>query len=137
MSDEPADGFFEDVDYPGAFAEDNTNWMAGWSALWSLGYLSDALWTTSVDKAVELTSMNVYPNPNNGVFTLQVDELTEGELALVFVLDVMGREVARQAIMPTAGRIEMDIDLTNEAAGTYIVKVGSGNKLGTKQVVIR
>ncbi|MEL7530245.1 MAG: T9SS type A sorting domain-containing protein [Bacteroidota bacterium] len=137
MSDEPADGFFEDVDYPGAFAEDNTNWMAGWSALWSLGYLSDALWTTSVDKAVELTTMNVYPNPNNGVFTLQVDELTEGELALVFVLDVMGREVARQAIMPTAGRIEMDIDLTDEAAGTYIVKVGSGNKLGTKQVVIR
>ncbi|MEM6347709.1 MAG: T9SS type A sorting domain-containing protein [Bacteroidota bacterium] len=137
MSDEPADGFFEDVDYPGAFAEGNTNWMAGWSALWSLGYLSDALWTTSVDKATELTSMNVYPNPNNGVFTLQVDELTEGELALVFVLDVMGREVARQAIMPTAGRIEMDIDLTNEAAGTYIVKVGSGNKLGTKQVVIR
>ncbi|MEL6590219.1 MAG: hypothetical protein AAFQ68_09070, partial [Bacteroidota bacterium] len=119
MSDEPTDGFFDDVDYPGAFAEDNTNWMAGWSALWSLGYLSDALWTTSVENAIELTSMNVYPNPNNGLFTLEVDELTEGELALVFVLDVMGREVARQAIMPTAGQIQMDIDLTNEAAGTY------------------
>ncbi|MEL6844475.1 MAG: T9SS type A sorting domain-containing protein, partial [Bacteroidota bacterium] len=77
------------------------------------------------------------PNPNNGLFTLEVDELTEGELALVFVLDVMGREVARQAIMPTAGQIQMDIDLTNEAAGTYIIKVGSGNKLGTKQVVVR
>ncbi|MEL6649466.1 MAG: T9SS type A sorting domain-containing protein, partial [Bacteroidota bacterium] len=137
MSDEPTDGFFDDVDYPGAFAEDNTNWMAGWSALWSLGYLSDALWTTSVENAIELTSMNVYPNPNNGLFTLEVDELTEGELALVFVLDVMGREVARQAIMPTAGQIQMDIDLTNEAAGTYIIKVGSGNKLGTKQVVVR
>ncbi len=137
MSDEPADGFFEDVDYPGAFDEANTNWMAGWSGLWSLGYLSEALWTTRADKAIELTTMNVYPNPNNGVFTLEVEDLKDGELTLIFVLDAMGREIGRQALMPVAGRVAMEIDLTHEAAGTYFIKVGSGQKLGVKQVSIR
>jgi hypothetical protein len=137
MSDEPADGFFEDVDYPGAFDEGNTNWMAGWSALWSLGYLSPNLWVTSAEKAIELTTMNVYPNPNHGAFTLEVDELVEGELALIFVLDAMGREVAREAIMPVAGQVRLDIDLSDQPAGAYFVKVGSGNKLGVKQVITR
>lgn len=36
----PADGFFSEVDYIGAFK--NSNWAKGWSALSTLGYLTDA-----------------------------------------------------------------------------------------------
>lgn len=40
LADYPEDDFFDEVDYQGAFSEDD-NWMAGWTYLSEAGYLSD------------------------------------------------------------------------------------------------
>lgn len=134
VSDEPADGFYTQVDYPGAFAFDNVNWMAGWSGLWSLGYLSDQLWTVSKDKAITLEGISVYPNPATIKTTVEVDGL-DNSLTLLFVVDAMGREISRQAVMPTGGAVSVDLNLSSLAAGTYFVKVANGQKLGVQQIV--
>lgn len=134
VSDEPADPFFTDVDYPGAFAFDNVNWMAGWSGLWSLGYLSDQLWTVSKDKAITLEGISVYPNPATVKTTVEVDGL-DNSLTLLFVHDAMGREISREAVMPSAGTISVDLNLSGLPAGAYFVKVANGQKVGVQQVV--
>ncbi|MEO0470226.1 MAG: T9SS type A sorting domain-containing protein [Bacteroidota bacterium] len=135
MSDEPMDGFFDDVDYPGAFKPAGTNWMAGWSAMWTLGYLTSDLWIVSNEQSIELDGLNVYPNPTANFATVEIDGLNDRELTLIFVLDAMGREISREAKYSAGGVLSFDIDLSQLASGSYFVKVGNENKVGTKQIV--
>jgi hypothetical protein len=71
---------------------------------------------------------SVYPNPSNGIFTIDV----MNEKADIMILDLLGNTVyeAKQ----TKGSVE--IDLENIASGVYLVKVHSNQMHATKRIVI-
>ena len=74
----------------------------------------------------------VFPNPNNGQFTVKVSDNLLGE-GSISVLSMDGRIVFETAL---TGQ-EVDVTIKDMAAGTYLVKVNTIDKMAIKKMEIR
>jgi len=81
-------------------------------------------------------SLNIYPNPNNGVFTVQfsVSATTNAKLTL---LDAVGREVYAKKLTRVEGEQTVAMDLANLAAGVYMLQLQTDAGTVTKRVTVR
>ena len=76
-------------------------------------------------------SFEVFPNPNNGLITLQVPQ---DALYKLFVYDINGKIISTQNITKT----QTELNLSHLAKGVYIFKLQNSNELvATKSVVIK
>lgn len=73
----------------------------------------------------ELTNFSIYPNPVQGLINIEV----EGE-ASVLVYDVLGRPVVAQTIFSSTS-----INFSEYSAGSYFVKIKSGDQVTTKTII--
>lgn len=79
----------------------------------------------------------VYPNPNRGVFTVEVERVKGiGEIK---VFDVLGRVVYKTqapSVKNQDPRVEFQIDLSGQPAGVYNVQLSDEGILVNKKVVV-
>lgn len=79
-----------------------------------------------------VSNVLLYPNPNNGQFTIDAKD----GYSTIIITDVTGRVVYNESNeVAVAGRKE--INLSEFGAGTYFVNVTSGVKVTTKKVVVQ
>ncbi len=78
--------------------------------------LITVVWCTGIDEEKTLAGVEIAPNPSNGQFRVNVGE---GVSATISVMDVVGRLVVEQ----TEIRKTHLLDISNEEAGVYLVKV--------------
>lgn len=83
----------------------------------------------SVREVATLTT-EVYPNPNNGRFTLTIDGFSE-RLLPISITDVLGNIVHQVK----AGELTF-IDISDKPSGVYFVEITDGNNVVRKRVVI-
>lgn len=74
----------------------------------------------------------VFPNPNNGQFTVKISDNLLGE-GTISVLSMDGRTVYETALNGQ----EVDVTINDLAAGTYLVKVNTADKMAIKKMEIR
>ena len=72
-------------------------------------------------------NINVYPNPNDGSFTIEMD-LKSDEEATVTVVDSKGSEVYSK-VVKGAQEHKLDIKVKNAESGMYVVTVKQGNEI--------
>lgn len=77
-------------------------------------------------KETNATSFEIFPNPSNGIFTVNYN----GQ-ATVTVTNVIGKTISKSALSNTS-----TIDLTQMPSGTYFVTVQGENFSKTKKVII-
>ena len=85
--------------------------------------------------------MDVFPNPNNGTFTLRVQSAGRVENAVAEIIDPVGRSVHREVLPLARGenRVRVDTRALGLPAGVYtlrLVDAGTG-LLGVQRLVIR
>lgn len=81
----------------------------------------------------EGSSVSIYPNPNNGQFTITLDGLpTNGR---VVVLDALGKQVHQQRTI--SGISTMQMDLGDLASGVYYVRIETEREVMSLPVVVR
>lgn len=86
--------------------------------------------TSSVGiKENTLNVVSIFPNPSNGVVTLNAIEANSS----VEVYNIIGENVFTKSVLVKGSNT---LDLSNLAAGSYIVKVKTGNEVATKRIVI-
>jgi photosystem II stability/assembly factor-like uncharacterized protein len=80
---------------------------------------------TSIEKE-ELNQLDVklFPNPNQGIFRLQVDQLAFEGLELE-IIDITGKRLHQEQLTPLQGRIEKDFQL-QLPYGMYFLKFRNG-----------
>jgi hypothetical protein len=71
--------------------------------------------------------MEIYPNPNSGVFTLVLNQNAKVEIinalgSVVFTEEFIGKQT---------------IDLANQAEGIYFIKVETENESKVEKIVVR
>ena len=89
---------------------------------------------TSVNSVTEKNSIAIFPNPNNGVFTIQ-SSVAGGPLS-VEVYNVLGKKVLTEALLSPQG--DNVINLSDNPSGVYLYRVlnKDGGSLGSGKVII-
>lgn len=86
--------------------------------------------TNSIEE-LSASLFSVSPNPSNGLFTIQLEDLTDN--AQVTVLDMTGRIILTEALSYGVSSL---VDLTSSANGTYILRVTSDLGSEMKTIVL-
>ena len=86
-----------------------------------------SLSVTSVQNNSE--GLLVYPNPNNGTFTVKAILQSREKEALLTITDIAGRNLASQNVAIKNGVINSEINTGNDLApGIYLLKLSTGAK---------
>ncbi|MEZ4793124.1 MAG: M12 family metallo-peptidase [Gelidibacter sp.] len=82
----------------------------------------------------ELIGFSIYPNPNNGNFTLQLKSGSNQDIQ-VQVYDIRGRLVFDDSYTNTQN-FNQTINLNAVQSGMYLVKVSDGQRQTTKKIIV-
>ncbi len=89
-------------------------------------------------RTISVLKAEVYPNPNNGLFTLDAQIDAEGnQPALVQIIDMTGRVVKSFNTRSINGSLRMNIVESNLTNGVYVVRYTVGNYTNTIRIVVR
>jgi hypothetical protein len=81
---------------------------------------------TAVTTVNKESSINLYPNPNTGCFTIEGAFVSNDGKANISIVDVAGRIVQTQEVFVNNGTFSAHIDMNSAfAAGVYTIKVSS------------
>lgn len=80
-------------------------------------------------------SIAVFPNPSNGIFTLQVGNLMEENMR-IDIIDINGKIITNMNVKEIGKDYTQNIDLSNVAAGTYFIKLSTTKGSVTERIVI-
>ncbi len=89
---------------------------------------------TSIEDGTLSGEVSIYPNPNNGIFTIASADLQAATFSIQ-VTDVQGRSVYYNVLKNVNG-FSQEINLTALAKGVYIVKLSDGTRSGYTRVII-
>lgn len=98
----------------------------------------DSIFITSVPTSIKTTkidntSLNIYPNPSNGIVTIEVSNLKSLQ-SKVYVYNVLGKVVFEKEMVSNSNQI---INLSELNDGTYFVKLVSANGILNKKINIQ
>lgn len=90
---------------------------------------------TGIGDISTMNSLEVYPNPAKGQFTLDVVTEAVSDMQ-VQVCNVTGAQVFSTTIANPSGQIRIPVDITHAASGVYQVKITSEGKSVSRSVVV-
>jgi hypothetical protein len=84
----------------------------------------------AIDEKVSLP-FSIYPNPNQGIFTIQTDTAPIAGMDLE-IYDIYGKTVFSHSYLGQSS-IEVKSSLSS---GVYVVKIKKGNAMGIQKIII-
>ncbi len=85
-----------------------------------------------VEEIVSSIKLNIYPNPNKGIFSLSLEDNFEPYTLCIY--DIVGQEIYHREELSS---IEHRINIENKSKGVYLLKVIINNKTITKRIIIQ
>ena len=141
----PTVGTVSAVDRLSVFNGENSsgNWLLGYVDLaaqdtGTLNSWSVEICTQTVTLNTEnfgLANFKIYPNPNNGNFTVQFDSNSGNDIK-VDIYDIRGRLIYGKSF-ESSGLFSQNLDMNNVQSGIYMVTVQDGDRKETKKIVIQ
>lgn len=124
--------WFDTTAYPGAFdPESDCTWLDGWSMLSSRGFIGCG--SNVTDVATSRPSLEVYPNPSNGQFAVNVSPNVTW--TQVQVTDLTGKLMFHEAFRAT-GSTTMFLNLQHLPKGMYVLTLGQGPTAQTTKLIL-
>jgi hypothetical protein len=74
----------------------------------------------------------IYPNPNEGIFTMELMDANHKSGIRVEIFDMMGARVKQ---IELSGKRLYEFDLSDKPAGIYLLRVIKGDKVGIWKVI--
>lgn len=79
--------------------------------------------------------ISVYPNPNNGTFTIAFNQ-KEALKTAIKVVDAQGKIVYKEKLGTFSGSYKKELDLRQHGTGVYIVNVEQGDEVSARKVIV-
>jgi hypothetical protein len=91
---------------------------------------------SSINENGQSVKLNIFPNPNSGIFNLQLNTLKSQKVS-IRVTDLTGKTVYRSEEIKINGAYNQQIDLSQFSSGVYNIFVIGDEGVAQKKVVIR
>ena len=91
---------------------------------------------SSINENEQSVKLNVFPNPNNGIFNLQLNTLN-AQTVSIRVTNLTGEIVYRSGEIKISGTYSQQIDLSQLSSGIYNIFVIGDEGVAQKKVVVR
>jgi len=130
--------FFENVNYKGAFG--SSNWMLGWTALDSYGFLKEQatspIQTNNTSNLPKEFNLTTYPNPFNPVTNISfyLPAAQDVNISLYNIMGQKSMEISNG--YHTVGKHRYSIDAGNLSSGIYFIRLQSENSVRVKKVTL-
>jgi hypothetical protein len=108
---------------------------AGGQGAVSLSNVSAAKPTGIPTLANALNSVNVYPNPGNGMMTLAYS-LSNSSNVHISVIDELGQVVYDNTEQKSAGKVSEQLNLESLAVGIYSLRIQTDNGIAIRKLMI-
>ncbi|HHB79370.1 MAG TPA: PKD domain-containing protein [Saprospiraceae bacterium] len=86
-----------------------------------------------IDDPLNEVSIELYPNPSNGIYTLDVQSIKADQID-ISIYDILGRKVMEKNWSKTQ-KIHEDISIENQPAGNYIFQLNYQGRILTGKIV--
>ncbi len=83
---------------------------------------------------IEMIDFSIFPNPTPNELTIEF-AMEDAKDAQIEVIDVFGKQIYNNTLTTNVGRNVVNISLKEFAAGTYIVRLTSGDQMIAQKVV--
>ncbi len=88
---------------------------------------------TSIPEEIAKPVLKVFPNPTNGVVTIE-HTFGDKENLIIFITDILGREVQK---INLTGTSSLTVDLSSQPKGIYFTELVSGDKRLVKKLILQ
>ncbi len=130
MAAYPADPFFTQVNYKGAFSADAGIWLQDWTALWNNRHIGLVNSAEEVDLTLNEV-FNVFPNPASGAFTVMSKF---NEPVNIEIFNLAGQ---RLRTLNTQADELTRVEIAALPAGMYVIKFTTqSGKFATKKLIV-
>lgn len=82
-----------------------------------------------------LTNLSIYPNPNSGEFTIEM-ELSQPQQMELELLNVIGQVVYKEGLGKISGAYQKQLDLNGLAKGIYTLQLTSEEGTTTRKIIL-
>jgi hypothetical protein len=92
--------------------------------------------SVAINELVQFADITMYPNPNNGVYYLHLENISTGGAITVEVLDVLGNIVYTSVHIPNGNALQVQIDGSTLASGNYFTRILSGEGAMVRKISV-
>lgn len=90
----------------------------------------------TTENSLNLTQINIFPNPSNGRFNLTFDLQDKGTTDVV-IYDIAGKILYQEQLKDFRGSYQKEIDIAHGNKGIYFLKVIQGKKAFLKKIALQ
>ncbi len=88
------------------------------------------------DIGIELDWIKIYPNPNPGQFTLELNLHQPEKSLVIHIYDIAGKVVFRSVEATEGNHFHKELDVSFFQKGVYFIRITGKDKVGVKQIII-
>jgi hypothetical protein len=81
-----------------------------------------------------LDGFKLFPNPTQNIFKVEM-RMLQAEAVHFQLFDLMGRVIEQKAFSPQFGQISHTFDLSQQAAGIYLLRMNIAGEQVTRRIV--
>lgn len=85
----------------------------------------------------KVSALELFPNPNSGIFTLSISFNKKLDKATITVYDAKGKVVYTELVFSDSNILIKKIKINGLNTGTYIIEVKNTQRLSTTKLVIK
>ncbi len=99
----------------------------------------DSLGVTAgiTDYKNNFTDLAIYPNPNNGVFTVSMNAIEDAKNTEVVLIDVTGRIIHKELFDIHSGAGSLQINTTGIEKGAYFLEISNAKSKTVKKIIVQ
>jgi len=91
---------------------------------------------TSLNDAEILSDIALYPNPSNGKYSVELNNVLKGNVK-ISVVDLQGKEVYQENLNNFNGYQKFSVDISQLPKGIYFMKLSNGENAATKRLILQ
>ncbi|MCP4120267.1 MAG: T9SS type A sorting domain-containing protein [Bacteroidetes bacterium] len=129
-------GTMEELDLTVDFEEGSDQYVENELNIVKQMEIQSSIVTTDNEQLINLTlGIEIYPNPNNGMFEIKINESLSSSPLKLQIIDISGRALDTREISAGEHGIQ-SYDLSNMSSGMYLLRIVSKNAVSAMKINI-